>query len=183
MDKRYRLNWINFSHWLKVKYCRWSTTLDMLRIADILFNPFAAFQLVYFWFKTGLKMHLPMVLGAEYCNHGCAWVMQRYDWIISLHGNSKRSHVSLVELIMHNSLVNKLSHRMFSEIFFLFSFTTCCFKSYTLILFFTHSEKGHNSISLLSSGTAAFKKWLHTPSWQPKDGRRGINLTGKKNAE
>lgn len=80
-----------------------------------------------------------------------------------------------------------LSHRTFSQLLFcLFFFQRAVFESSALILFFTHSEKGHNSISLPSCGTAAFKKWLYTLSWQPKDGKRGINLTerpGIKNKE
>lgn len=53
-----------------------------------------------------------------------------------------------------------LSQRTFSLlIFFPFPVSQRVgFKSYALILFFTHSEKGHNSISLPSSGAAAFKK-------------------------
>lgn len=70
-----------------------------------------------------------------------------------------------------------LSHRTFSHLVFFFFPQRVRFRSYALILFLTHSGKGHNSISLSSSGTAAFKKWLHTLSWQPKHGKREINLT------
>lgn len=70
-----------------------------------------------------------------------------------------------------------LSHRTFSHLVFFFFPQHVRFRSYALILFLTHSGKGHNSISLSSSGTAAFKKWLHTLSWQPKHGKREINLT------